>query len=54
MLPVNSRETTFEHQRVPAARFNNISLLEGVICRLHVAGRRLQVRILSTHEQCQR
>ena len=24
MLHVNSRETTFEHQRVPAARFNNI------------------------------
>ena len=26
MLHVNSRETTFEHQRVPAARFNNIFL----------------------------
>ena len=24
MLRVNSRETTFEHQRVPATRFNNI------------------------------
>ena len=24
MLHVNSRETTFEHQHVPAARFNNI------------------------------
>ena len=24
MLHVNSRETTFEHQRMPAARFNNI------------------------------
>ena len=26
MLHVNSPETTFEHQRVPAARFNNIFL----------------------------
>ena len=26
MLHVNSRETTFEHERVPAARFNNIFL----------------------------
>ena len=26
MLHVNSRETTFKHQRVPAARFNNIFL----------------------------
>ena len=26
MLHVNSRETTFQHQRVPAARLNNISL----------------------------
>ena len=26
MLHVNSREMTFEHQRVPAARFNNIFL----------------------------
>ena len=26
MLYVNSRETTFEHQRVPAAGFNNIFL----------------------------
>ena len=26
MLHMNSRETTFEHQRVPAARFNNIFL----------------------------
>ena len=26
MLHVNSRETTFEHQRVPAAGFNNIFL----------------------------
>ena len=26
MLHVNSRETTFEHQRVPAARFINIFL----------------------------
>ena len=28
MLHVNSRETTFEHQRVPAARFNNILACE--------------------------
>ena len=28
MLHVNSRETTFEHQRVPAARFNNILLIK--------------------------
>ena len=26
MLHLNSRETTFEHQRVPAARFTNIFL----------------------------
>ena len=26
MLKVNSHETTFEHQRVPVARFNNIFL----------------------------
>ena len=26
MLHVNSRETIFEHQRVPAARFNNTFL----------------------------
>ena len=26
MLHVNSRETIFEHQRVPAAQFNNIFL----------------------------
>ena len=26
MLHVSSRETTFEHQRAPAARFNNIFL----------------------------
>ena len=42
MLPVNSRETTFEHQRVPAARFNNISLITGGR-NLQVAGCRSQV-----------
>ena len=30
MLHVSSRETTFEHQRLPAARFNNI-FLKGLV-----------------------